>query len=520
MTRQFLTDQQLDRAAGVLLGAACGDALGVPYEFGPRLLNSFTPQMVGGGLGPYEPGEYSDDTQMAVCIAEVAATGTDLRSEEALDAIAERFLAWHHHGASDIGAQTAQVLSATARSGGLASAMFAHAAGLHARTSRTAGNGSLMRTGAVSLAHLDEPEALAQAARAVSELTHHDPLAGDACVLWSSGIRHAVLHGTFAGVRAGLSYLPVQRRAAWSQWLDEAESQPPHHFSPNGYVVPALQAAWSAITRTPIPADDPALGSFSCGHFADALAATVRVGNDTDTVGAIAGMLLGARWGSSAIPFQWQRDVHGWPGLDARDLTRLGLLTALKATPHPTGWPRQGCRPPGDARTTTVTHPYDDGVLLGSILHARDLPPQVDAVVSLCHMGPGDLGPLPRQDRVQIWLIDQPGHNQHPAYAIDQAARAIAALRTEGRRVLLHCAAGRSRMPSVAARYATMRASVHAATAFAAIEQALSNCLINPELRRAVYELAGEQSTPLTAVGDERRARTAALTWSRDRYGR
>jgi ADP-ribosyl-[dinitrogen reductase] hydrolase len=79
---------------------------------------------------------------MAVCVAEVAATGADLRSEKALNAVAERFLAWHRHGASDIGAQTAQVLSATARSGGLASAMSAHAAELHRRTGRTAGNGS------------------------------------------------------------------------------------------------------------------------------------------------------------------------------------------------------------------------------------------------------------------------------------------------------------------------------------------------------------------------------------------
>ena len=54
---------QDDRAAGVLLAAACGDALGVPYEFAPRLTQKQTPQMIGGGLGPYAPGEYSDDTR-------------------------------------------------------------------------------------------------------------------------------------------------------------------------------------------------------------------------------------------------------------------------------------------------------------------------------------------------------------------------------------------------------------------------------------------------------------------------
>ena len=75
-----LASAQVDRAAGVLLAGAVGDALGVPYEFAPRFTGD--PQMIGGGLGPYEPGEYSDDTQMAVCVAEVAATGVDLSSTE------------------------------------------------------------------------------------------------------------------------------------------------------------------------------------------------------------------------------------------------------------------------------------------------------------------------------------------------------------------------------------------------------------------------------------------------------
>ena len=65
---------QSDRIEGVLLGAACGDALGVPYEFGSApLAPGEVPRMVGGGLGPYAPGEWSDDTQMAVVIARVAA---------------------------------------------------------------------------------------------------------------------------------------------------------------------------------------------------------------------------------------------------------------------------------------------------------------------------------------------------------------------------------------------------------------------------------------------------------------
>ncbi len=191
-----LDAQSTDRAAGVLLGAAVGDALGVPYEFQATLRHDQQPQMIGGGLGPYEPGEYSDDTQMQVCIAEVAATGADLRAAQTLDAIAGNFRRWVKDDASDVGSQTRAVLNAAGRaSGAPGAAMLEAARGFTAGNDRSAGNGSLMRTGIVALAHLGDAAAMAEAATAVSALTHPDPDCADACVLWSSGIRTAVLHG-------------------------------------------------------------------------------------------------------------------------------------------------------------------------------------------------------------------------------------------------------------------------------------------------------------------------------------
>lgn len=88
----MLTDLQRDRAAGVLLGQAIGDALGVPYEFGP--VPSGDTETIGGGRGPYEPGEWSDDTQMAVCVGQVAATGADLTTDDSLERVAENVVAW------------------------------------------------------------------------------------------------------------------------------------------------------------------------------------------------------------------------------------------------------------------------------------------------------------------------------------------------------------------------------------------------------------------------------------------
>jgi ADP-ribosylglycohydrolase len=129
--------------------------------------------MVGGGSFGWEPGEWTDDTSMAIVIAEVAATGADLRQEEAVDASAQRWHEWSQH-AKDVGVQTRSVLSRAGRHGISAQTVREESAALHNLTGRTAGNGSLMRTAPVALAYLDDEASLVEAARAVSELTHYD----------------------------------------------------------------------------------------------------------------------------------------------------------------------------------------------------------------------------------------------------------------------------------------------------------------------------------------------------------
>ena len=97
----------------------------------------------------------------------------------------------------------------------------------------------------------------------------------------------------------------VRRRARWTKLIDEAVEGPPERFSTNGWVVTAFQAALAAIIHTPVPEEEPG------GHLRDALVAAVRIGDDTDTVAAIAGGLLGARWGASAVPDGWWQVIHG-----------------------------------------------------------------------------------------------------------------------------------------------------------------------------------------------------------------
>jgi hypothetical protein len=123
-----------------------------------------------------------------------------------------------------------------------------------------------------------------------------------------------------------------------------------------------------------------------------ALTAAVQAGNDTDTVAAIAGVLLGARYGASAVPVRWQRRVHGWPALRGRDLISLAIRTVRRGLPVGRGWPQAGSMRVGYEQPCAVTHPYDEGVVLGTLadLHnARRL--DIDAVVSLCRVGLDDL---------------------------------------------------------------------------------------------------------------------------------
>ena len=196
-----LSHAQVDRACGVLIGAAAGDALGAGYEFGTATVGPEGPRMIGGGLGGFAPGEWTDDTAMAWAIADVAATGVDLRTERALTGIARRFREWYDTRPPDIGNQTRSVLSAAGPEP-TGDTMTATSYDLHARTGHTAGNGSLMRTAPVALPYLDDPIALAEAARKVGALTHYDEHAQAACVLWSLAIRHAILHAEF-DIRSG-----------------------------------------------------------------------------------------------------------------------------------------------------------------------------------------------------------------------------------------------------------------------------------------------------------------------------
>lgn len=489
-----LTGPQLHRAAGVLLASACGDALGAAYEFGPPLPDDAEVAMVGGGFFGWEPGESTDDTSMAFVIAEVAATGADLRDQEAQDEIAAGWWRWMHE-AKDVGSQTRQVLNAGAAASDTgvptAATLRKAAEDYHESKKLSAGNGSLMRTAPVALAYLDDPHALVGAAGAISALTHFDPEAGEACALWCLAIRHAVLHGEL-DIRVGLAYLPKERSVVWETRIAEAEDSQPRDFTNNYWSVQAFQAAWSAIHQTAIPAEDPSSESFVAQHLSRSLETAVRGGEDTDTVAAIAGGLLGARYGASAIPAQWRRILHGWPGKRARDLISAAVMIACGGQPDSAGWPtipKMDYAGYGDI-DQIARHPRDPGVILAGIGHLDPLPEGVDAVVSLCRLGHDQVpaAGIAPQDHVEVWLVDSsdPQDNPNLDFVLSDTANVVERLRDEGRTVLLHCVQAQSRTPTVAAMYSMRRNAVDSETAFAAVQGALPDANPNPGLRGAL----------------------------------
>jgi len=306
---------QHDRSAAVLLGMACGDALGAGYAYAGPLPPSAVVGMRGGGGANWARGEWTDYTSLAIPVARAAADGLDLRDESTLDLIAAEWVDWSNT-APFAGLQLGAALSGPDPT---AAGVRAAARAQHELVGRSAGNGCLIRTAPVALAYLHDPEALADAARKLSDLTHCETDAGDACVLWGLAIRHAVLTGDL-DLRVGLGTLSPGRKELWSARIDHAERRQPRDFTRNGWIVQALQGAWCAIVHT-----DP---SEDAGQYRQGVETAVRGGGNTDAVAGIAGALLAARWGLTAVPSEWRRLVQGWPGLRGADLVRLSVLAA------------------------------------------------------------------------------------------------------------------------------------------------------------------------------------------------
>ncbi|MFF8994305.1 ADP-ribosylglycohydrolase family protein [Streptomyces sp. NPDC014983] len=301
----------LDRAIGAVVGSAVGDALGAPFEFGPEGAFSRRFPTPGGemcGGGGWEPGEATDDTQMAVLVGEslLERGGLDLAD------VFRRFRRWAAAEPKDIGLQTEAVLT-----GGHP---WDTAAELHFRSSqRAAGNGALMRAApsAVYFARHGRTATL-DAARRLAALTHGDPAAGEGTAVLHELVRVALAgDDPLAAVPKTLTALRPGHRERFAVVLAPGW-HPDRATEFNGAVWPCLGSAVWALRTT--------------GSYEEAVRAAVDLGGDTDTVAAVTGALAGAVHGIGAVPERWTRVLHvPLPGFGGRVLRAPDLVALARA---------------------------------------------------------------------------------------------------------------------------------------------------------------------------------------------
>lgn len=290
-------NSELDKCKGALLGLAIGDALGTTLEF--KRPGTFEPitDMVGGGVFNLQAGEWTDDTSMALCLAD------SLIEKEGFDALdqLDKYVKWMNHGYNSSTGHCFDIGNATR-----------HALYLYENTGQpycgdksrdSAGNGSIMRLAPVPIVYFRDQEKLTKYAALSSKTTHAAPQSVDACMYMAT-----LMAGAISGVSKeelldrSFSLLPGfwELHPLDSTILEIAEGsfktrKPPQIYA-SGYVVKTLEAALWAFYHS----DDFESGALKA----------VNLGDDADTVGAVYGQLAGAYYGMSGIPEHWLKRLY------------------------------------------------------------------------------------------------------------------------------------------------------------------------------------------------------------------
>lgn len=301
-----------ERYRGALLGLAAGDALGTTLEF--RAPGTFEPitDMVGGGPFDLQPGQWTDDTAMAICLAESLVESRGMDPGDQMD----RYVRWWQEGYAsstgqcfDIGNTVKAALHRYCDTGEPYSG---------SDDPRSAGNGSLMRLVPVPLAYRLLPKHALRAAQASSRTTHGARECLDACRLWTGYIL-AALSGAprpeilerpwreLPGFSATDGLSPAIEAIANGSF----RQKDPPDIRGTGYVVASLEAALWAFDRSQ--------------DFREGALLAANLGDDADTTAAIYGQLAGAFYGESGIPEAWRAQLSERDRLEslADDLLQL-----------------------------------------------------------------------------------------------------------------------------------------------------------------------------------------------------
>ncbi len=291
-----MTIDTLSRYRGCLLGLAAGDAVGTTLEF--RSPGTFEPiyDMVGGGPFKLKPGEWTDDTSMALCLAESLVETQGFDSVDQL----ERYARWYREGYMsstgrwfDIGNTVRQALLRFEKT----KEPYCGSTDPH-----SAGNGSIMRLAPVPLFYALNPIEAIEKSGESSRTTHGALTCVDACRYFGGLIVDAVSgvpkdellsdgHSPVPGYWAQKPLTPEIDKVAGGSF----KVLEPPEIKGSGYVVKSLEAALWAFYRT--------------NSFKEGCLLAVNLGDDADTTGAVYGQIAGAFYGEEAIPESWKEKL-------------------------------------------------------------------------------------------------------------------------------------------------------------------------------------------------------------------
>lgn len=274
-------DPRHDRVAGTFVGLAIGDALGAPVEFCRRGTFELVEGFRAGGKFDLPAGAWTDDTAMALCLAQSLIENDGIESQDLL----ERCARWLEFGentsagvAVGVGQNILRVLGEFKRNGTLEAVRFG---------SKNDGNGSLMRLAPVACGSTFAPDMVRSMASAQSRTTHASDITDECCQFTALLIHELVRGNDYEEARRNLTEWD------WSYPLQSILDIDYTEFSDvgirsSGYVVDTLQAALWAVETSQ--------------SFEEAVLKAVNLGDDADTVGAVAGQIAGARYGYTNVP--------------------------------------------------------------------------------------------------------------------------------------------------------------------------------------------------------------------------
>jgi ADP-ribosyl-[dinitrogen reductase] hydrolase len=278
------TDAIRDRAMGALVGLAVGDAVGTTIEFSPKPHFATLSDMVGGGQFRLNAGEWTDDTALALALADSLLAHPDLDPADLMT----RFVDWYRNGTYsctgtcfDIGHTTSSALDHFTRTGDPIAG---------STDPRAAGNGGLMRLSPVAIRHWRDRDKLKSIAMVQTRTTHGAAEAIEASALFADILADAIAGRTRTEIlapRAGEFSDKIAAIANGGPWRGRHRDD----IIGTGYVCDCLNAALWSVSRTT--------------DFRSAILLAVNLGEDADTTAAVAGQLAGALYGLSGIPEEW-----------------------------------------------------------------------------------------------------------------------------------------------------------------------------------------------------------------------